>query len=259
MYVRKIQVARILGVLQGTCVDILGGVVVRTQDAIRCIVGHPATLVLINVLLGGFKDKAGQQLVIQSVLSCAVAIEATGFVASVIGEKEEQAMYQAVEAMVLRQVQEAAGESMDAYAALMSPAVRLEYRHHHGQHHSRHSLECHHHPHLQRQQLFHDGPAPPLSMRRCNGTGSSISSGWRINQQRYEEGDFAQRCEDGDLAQRYEDGDFAQRCQHGESTSSIVRMVTLRSVVRWGVSSVVSMGIFVRRHRVDMRVLDHRR
>ena len=53
MYVRKTLVARILGVLQGTCVDILGAVVVRIQDASHCgcIVGHPATLVLINHLL----------------------------------------------------------------------------------------------------------------------------------------------------------------------------------------------------------------
>ena len=70
--------------------------------------------------LGDFKDKAGQQ---QSVLSCAVAAEATGFVASVVAEKDEQAMYQAVEAMVLRQVWEAAGVSVDAHAALMESGV----------------------------------------------------------------------------------------------------------------------------------------
>ena len=73
--------------------------------------------------LGGFKDKAGQQLAGQSVLSCAVAAEATGFVASVVGEKDEQAMYQAVEAMVLRQVQEAAGVSVGAHPALMESGV----------------------------------------------------------------------------------------------------------------------------------------
>ena len=68
-------------------------------------------------------DRAGQQLPGQSVLSCAIAIEATGFVASVVGEKDERAMYQAVEAMVLRQVQEAAGVSVDAHAALMESGV----------------------------------------------------------------------------------------------------------------------------------------
>ena len=72
--------------------------------------------------LGGFKDKAGQ-LAGQTVLSCAVVAEATGFVASVVGEKDEQAMYQAVEAMVLRQVQEAAGVRVDAHAALMESGV----------------------------------------------------------------------------------------------------------------------------------------
>jgi len=40
---RKIQVAHSLGVLQGACVDILGAVVVQTQDAIHCacIVDRP--------------------------------------------------------------------------------------------------------------------------------------------------------------------------------------------------------------------------
>ena len=77
----------------------------------------------VPLFLGGFKDRAGQQLPGQSVLSCAIAIEATGFVASVVGEKDERAMYQAVEAMVLRQVQEAAGVSVDAHAALMESGV----------------------------------------------------------------------------------------------------------------------------------------
>jgi hypothetical protein len=73
--------------------------------------------------LGGFKDKAAQQPAGQSVLSCAVATQATGFVASLVGEKDEQAMYQAVEAMVLRQVQEAAGVHVDAHATLMESGV----------------------------------------------------------------------------------------------------------------------------------------
>jgi hypothetical protein len=77
----------------------------------------------VPLFLGGFKDRAGQQLAGQSVLSCAIAIEATGFVASVVGEKDERAMYQAVEAMVLRQVQEAAGVSVGAHAALMESGV----------------------------------------------------------------------------------------------------------------------------------------
>ena len=42
--------------------------------------------------LGSPKGKAGQQLAGQSVLSCAVVAEATRFVASVVGGKDEQAM-----------------------------------------------------------------------------------------------------------------------------------------------------------------------
>ena len=71
----------------------------------------------------GFKDKAGQQLAGQSVLPCAIATQATGFVASVVAEKDEQAMYHAVEAMVLRKVQEAAGVSVDVHVGLMESGV----------------------------------------------------------------------------------------------------------------------------------------